>query len=57
MDFTGKPMKSMVYVDAEGTSCTASLQQWIATAAAAARQIPPKKSSARSTNRAASRRP
>jgi len=36
MDFTGKPMKSMVYVSAEGTSRAAPLRRWIALAARAA---------------------
>lgn len=45
MDFTGKPMKSMVYVSAEGTSSIAALQQWIRIAAITAKGMPPKKPS------------
>lgn len=30
MDFTGKPMKSMVYVDANGTDSDEALQAWVA---------------------------
>lgn len=45
MDFTGKPMKSMVYVNAEGTSSSAALQHWIRIAAITAKGMPPKKPS------------
>lgn len=53
MDFSGKPLKSMVYVDAEGTSSGGALRTWIAVATTAAKQVPPKMPSARSKNRAA----
>lgn len=36
MDFTGKPMKSMVYVSAEGTSSGTALRQWVGAAATVA---------------------
>jgi hypothetical protein len=29
MDFTGKPMKGMVYVEAEGVRTEAALQRWL----------------------------
>lgn len=45
MDFTGKPMKSMVYVSAEGTSSRAELQRWLRFAANTAKEMPPKKPS------------
>jgi TfoX/Sxy family transcriptional regulator of competence genes len=37
MDFTGKPMKSMIYVDADGTDSDAALESWIAQAVRIAR--------------------
>lgn len=42
MDFTGKPMKSMLYVSAEGTSSTTALRRWLATAVVTCQQLPPK---------------
>lgn len=42
MDFTGKPMKSMVYVEPEGTDSDADLERWVARAEAFARTLPPK---------------
>ena len=42
MDFTGKPMKSMVYVEPAGTRSEASLKRWIHAAVEAARKRPPK---------------
>lgn len=53
MDFTGKPMKSMVYVGAEGTTSVVGLRRWISTAAGAARELPPKKPSTRKNKRLA----
>lgn len=41
MDFTGRPMKGMVYVDQEGLRGTA-LVRWVEQAAAFARSLPPK---------------
>jgi TfoX/Sxy family transcriptional regulator of competence genes len=29
MDFTGRPMKSMIYVDAAGTDSDAALEEWV----------------------------
>jgi TfoX/Sxy family transcriptional regulator of competence genes len=41
MDFTGKPMKGMVYVDQDGLS-GAALARWVDQAATHARSLPPK---------------
>ena len=42
MDFTGKPMKSMVYVRPEGSESDADLEKWIEKAIRFARTLPPK---------------
>lgn len=42
MDFTGKPMKSMLYVDAIGTDSDEALEQWVESALAFVRTLPPK---------------
>ena len=41
MDFTGRPMRGMVYVDQDGLH-GAELARWVARAAAYARSLPPK---------------
>lgn len=41
MDFTGRPLKAMVFVDPPGLS-EAELQRWVDQAAAFARGLPPK---------------
>jgi hypothetical protein len=41
MDFTGRPMSSMVYVAPEGSQ-RAALRGWVEAAAAYARTLPPK---------------
>jgi TfoX/Sxy family transcriptional regulator of competence genes len=41
MDFTGRPLKSMVFVDRDGLRGPA-LQRWVDTAAAFVRELPPK---------------
>jgi TfoX/Sxy family transcriptional regulator of competence genes len=41
MDFTGRPITTMVYVGPEGVS-GGSLRRWVETAAAFARTLPPK---------------
>lgn len=43
MDFTGKPMKSMVYVEARGIDSDESLRAWIESALRYAKSLPPKK--------------
>lgn len=42
MDFTGKPMKSMVYVEPAGTDAENDLERWVLRAEAFARTLPPK---------------
>jgi TfoX/Sxy family transcriptional regulator of competence genes len=42
MDFTGKPIRSMVYVEAEGISTKRSLRTWIDRAIEFAETLPPK---------------
>jgi hypothetical protein len=41
MDFTGRPMKGMVFVGPDGLKGPA-LRQWVAQAAVFARSLPPK---------------
>jgi TfoX/Sxy family transcriptional regulator of competence genes len=43
MDFTGKPMKNMVYVDAEGTASDEDLTAWVEAGADHAASLPPKR--------------
>ena len=42
MDFTGKPMKSMVYVRPEGYEADADLERWVETAVRFAKTLPAK---------------
>jgi TfoX/Sxy family transcriptional regulator of competence genes len=42
MDFTGRPMKSMVYVDSEGTEDEADLTKWVAIALEHVKELPAK---------------
>jgi TfoX/Sxy family transcriptional regulator of competence genes len=42
MDFTGRPMRSMVYVDAAGTDSPGALQDWVDEAADFASRLPAK---------------
>jgi len=42
MDFTGKPMKNMVYVDPVGTESDGSLAAWVEAGADFAASLPPK---------------
>jgi TfoX/Sxy family transcriptional regulator of competence genes len=42
MDFTGKPMKSMIYVSAIGTDSDEALETWVESAVMAARNLPAK---------------
>lgn len=42
MDFTGKPMRGIVYVDAEGLDDDADLQQWVGLCEVFVRTLPPK---------------
>ena len=42
MDFTGKPLKSMIYVSPEGNADEADLASWVTRAARFAESLPPK---------------
>ncbi|MDA1234658.1 MAG: TfoX/Sxy family protein [Acidobacteria bacterium] len=42
MDFTGKPIKSMVYVRPEGYVSDADLEKWVKAAVGFAKSLPPK---------------
>src|SRR5687767_1176203 len=42
MDFTGRPMKGMLYVGADGTAGDAELDRWVEHGLAHARSLPPK---------------
>jgi TfoX/Sxy family transcriptional regulator of competence genes len=42
MDFTGRPMKNMVYVAPEGLEDDAELRRWVGRAVAFAGSLPPK---------------
>jgi TfoX/Sxy family transcriptional regulator of competence genes len=43
MDFTGRPAKNMVYVDAEGTASDEDLAAWVEAGAAHAASLPPRR--------------
>src|SRR5215469_16380875 len=47
MDFTGKPMKSMIYVSAIGTDSDQALAAWVEFAVKLARSVPEKKNARR----------
>ena len=47
MDFTGKPMKSMIYVSAIGTDSDKALAAWLESAVTLARSVPEKRSARR----------
>ena len=42
MDFTGKPMKSMIFVSAEGCDTGDALRDWVQASEAFVRSLPPK---------------
>jgi TfoX/Sxy family transcriptional regulator of competence genes len=42
MDFTGRPMKNMVFVDSAGTAADEDLAGWVEAGAAFAVSLPPK---------------
>lgn len=52
MDFTGRPLKGMVYVDAPGIAGAAALGRWLEMALAFAQRQPAKKASAKRKPRA-----
>lgn len=57
MDFTGKPMKSMIYVDAVGIDTDPALERWVRSAECIARALPTKATRpGPSAKRSASRR-
>ena len=43
MDFTGKPMKSILYVEAQGIESDEQLKSWVDRAVTFTRTLPPKK--------------
>ena len=43
MDFTGRPMKGMIYVDAAGLQAASSLKSWLEKGVKFARSLPEKK--------------
>jgi TfoX/Sxy family transcriptional regulator of competence genes len=48
MDFTGRPMKGMVFVEPAGLH-GAAVREWVAAAAAFARELPPKPAASRAS--------
>jgi len=42
MDFTGKPLKGMIYVTREGIQTRAALKKWVEAGTGFARSLPPK---------------
>ena len=51
MDFTGKPLRSMVYVGPEATGSRRELRDWIGRALRVARAMPPKAARGRARRR------
>ena len=51
MDFTGRVIKSMLYVDAHGTDSDDALQEWIDSACAFVQTLPLRKPAPRSRSR------
>lgn len=43
MDFTGRALKSMIYVDARGLDTDESLRSWVASALKYVKNLPPKR--------------
>ena len=54
MDFTGRPLKGMVYVDSPAIRTRASLATWLQEAADFVGTLPPKPAKQKSTKRSAS---
>ena len=52
MDFTGKQMKSMMFVDAEGSDSDEALHEWVEAALAFVLTLPPKTLAVRKSTRA-----
>lgn len=57
MDFTGKPMRSMIFVDAHGTDRDEALGEWVESAIAFVRTLPPKKAPAKGASDSSRSRP
>jgi len=51
MDFTGKPMKSMIFVGPRGTDSDQTLHEWVESALVFVRTLPAKKSAVKSPSR------
>jgi TfoX/Sxy family transcriptional regulator of competence genes len=51
MDFTGRPLRGMVYVGQAGLATPAALRRWVSRGAAHARSLPPKASPAKPRRR------
>ncbi len=51
MDFTGRPMKGLVFVDPAGLKNKAALKKWVDMGATFARSLPPKKKPAKSSSK------
>jgi TfoX/Sxy family transcriptional regulator of competence genes len=49
MDFTGRPMRGFLYVDAAGTRSGAGLRKWVRRGVAYASALPPKRPRKRTT--------
>jgi hypothetical protein len=56
MDFTGKPLKGMVYVSPTGVSTAKALRAWVDRGVEHVRTLPPKERSTTRARRATSRR-
>jgi len=50
MDFTGRPLKGMIYVDPQGIASAQALRAWIYTALKFVRTLPPKQPKASQTS-------
>ena len=55
MDFTGRPMRSMVYVGARGIESEEDLNRWVLRAVAHVKTLPPKPERPRAAPRPAAR--
>jgi TfoX/Sxy family transcriptional regulator of competence genes len=51
MDFTGRPMTTMVYVEPEGVATDAALRAWVDPCVAYVRSLPPKRPKRRDSGR------
>jgi hypothetical protein len=51
MDFTGRPMRGMVYIGRDGIRTAAQLKKWIAVALSFVETLPPKRAGAKAAAR------